>query len=43
MLKHLRINDYLILLDDLEIAEDKYEKAKNDLEATVAELTDLGV
>ena len=31
------------LLDDLEIAEQKYEEAKKELEATVAELTDLGV
>jgi len=31
------------LLDDLEIAENKYEEAKQELEKTVAELTDLGV
>lgn len=31
------------LENDLEIAEDKYEKAKKELEETVAELTDMGV
>ena len=32
-----------LILDDLEISEEKYEKAKKELEETVAELTDMGV
>ena len=36
---------YLLYLaaGDLETAEDKFEKAKRELEETVAELTDIGV